>query len=530
MIVNTTKGRIEGATDDGVNVFKGIPFAAPPVGELRWREPQEVTAWTDIRPAKEFGWSCTQPQFPSMDGSEPIPDDKMREDCLYLNVWTPQTENSPMLARPVMVWIHGGAFKIGDGISSMYNGVPLAKKGAVVVTLNYRLGHLGFFAHPALEKKYPNGPVNFGLLDQIEALKWVRDNISQFGGDPGNVTIFGQSAGGSSVLALCCSPLATGLFHKAIAQSAYAIPEHSRAKAIALGADVATRAWKLGDNPTVEDLRGVPLEAFKMILLPIGLTKEAQLPVPSLAPTAVWGDSVLPNKIRKTFDDGNQQAVPLVIGSNSDEQSVLAAFGMKAAKILDMLEEKVGQLTIAKWKSWYAVDPEIDPAELEDRERFGGLILRDILFTMQARWLATRQAQKSHAYRYYFSYVPAFLRTDPPPHGVAHGGELVFPFNTGDIAVPTQGKFTDEDRRMADRVSNYWFYFAKNGVPSDGEPAASDTAVPWPKHTSGVGDADQILKLSASGKPIESQSQFRAARLNEFAGIYPFLEAAIEAG
>ena len=528
MIVTTTKGRIEGTTDDGVNVFRGIPFAAPPVGELRWREPQEVAAWTELRRADTFGLSCIQPQFPSMDGSEQIPDDKMSEDCLYLNVWTPQTELPPMLARPVMVWIHGGAFKIGDGISSMYDGVPLAKKGAVVVTLNYRLGHLGFFAHPALEAAYPEGPVNFGLLDQIEALKWVRDNISQFGGDPGNVTIFGQSAGGVSVLALCCSELATGLFHKAIAQSAYAIPEHSRPN--------ATRAWKLGDAPTIEDLRGVPAEAFKLILLPVGLTKEAQLPVPSLAPTAVWGDSVLKKKIRETFKDGGQQAVPLILGSTSDEQSILAAFGMKAEKVLDTLEANVGAATIEKWKGWYAVDPEIDPAELEDRERFGGLILRDILFTMQARWLATKHAGKSSAYRYYFSYVPAFLRTNPTPNGVPHGGELVFPFHTGDIAVTTKGKFTDEDRQMADRVSNYWFYFAKNGVPSDGEPAASDSAVPWPKHTSGLANGDQILKLGqvvklgVIGMPIESQSQFRAARLNEFATIYPFLEAALEAG
>lgn len=533
MIVHTTRGRIEGTTDHGLNVFRGIPFAAPPLDDLRWREPHEAKAWGGVRPAVKFGRSCVQPVFPPIDGTEPI--GAMSEDCLYLNVWTAQTEIGPMLARPVMVWIHGGAFKIGDGISSLYNGAPLAKKGAVVVTLNYRLGHLGFFAHPALEREHRGGPVNFGLLDQIAALKWVRDNIARFGGDPDNVTIFGQSAGAASVLSLCCSPLAVGLFHKAVAQSAYAIPEYSRGKAIELGADVANRAWQLGSTPTVADLRRVPEDAFKMIHLPPGKTKEAPVLIPSLAPTAVWGDGVLPNKVRKTFEDGGQHAVPLIIGSTSDEQSVLTAFGMNAAQILDALEQQLPPLTIPKWKAWYKEDPEIDPSELENRERLGGLILRDILFTMHARWLATHQAKKSSAYRYYFNYVPEYLR-EPPPHGVPHGGEIVFPFNTGDIAVPTEGKFTDRDREMANRVSNYWFQFANNGEPSDGEPGASDTAVPWPKHISVnplSPEEDQILKLGpvpwqSEGEPIASQQQFRVARLNEFAGIYPYLEAAIE--
>jgi para-nitrobenzyl esterase len=532
MMVHTTRGRIEGTTDHGVNVFRGIPFALPPLGDLRWREPQDVPEWRHIRQAVDFGLSCVQPVFPPIDGTEPIGD--MSEDCLYLNVWTPQTEAGRMLARPVMVWIHGGAFKIGDGISSMYNGAPLAKKGAVVVTLNYRLGHLGFFGHPALEKEYPTGPLNFGLLDQIAALEWVRDNISRFGGDPGNVTIFGQSAGAMSVLSLCCSQLAAGLFHKAVAQSPYAIPEFSRPKAVALGAAVANKAWQLGPKPTLAELRLVPEAAFKMILTPIGNTKEAQVPVPSLAPVAVWGDPVLPKKIRTMFEEGGQHPVPLIIGSTSDEQSVLAAFGMSAAAILDELEKNLPPLTIAKWKGWYRQDPEINPPELENRERLGGLILRDILFTMQARWLASHQAKKASpthpdekisAYRYYFSYVPEYLR-DPPPHGVPHGGELVFPFDTGDIAVPTEGKFTARDRAMAERVSHYWFQFAATGTPS--EPGTAGLPVAWPKHVSVKLDSpseDQILKL---GEPIQSEQQFRVTRLNEFAAIYPFLEAAIE--
>lgn len=536
MIVQTTKGTLEGITKDGVNIFRGIPFAAPPVGDLRWQTPQEVAAWRHIRKADKFGPSCIQPVFPPMDGSEPIAE--MSEDCLYLNVWTAHTEPGPSIARPVMVWIHGGAYKIGDGISSIYDGSPLAKKGAVVVTFNYRLGHLGFFAHPAFEKKFPGAPVNFGLLDQIAALQWVRDNISRFGGDPGNVTIFGESAGAASVLALFTSPMAAGLFHKGIAQSAYAIPEHSRESAVALGADVAKRAWGVQDNPTINDLLQVPSSAFALKLIPSSNTKEAQLPVPSLAPTAIYGDPVLPSKIRKAFDDGAQHPLPLILGSNSNEESVLAAFGMDAAKILDILEANVGKPTIAVWKSWYKQDPEIDPKELEDRGRFGGLILRDMLFTMQARWLATRHAKLHQtAYRYYFSYVQE-ARREEQPHGVPHGGEMVYPFNTGDISVGTEGTFTPADRAMADKVSNYWFYFAQNGTPIAGLPGSEDEGVPWPKHQYEEVDEDadsnqppkledRILKL---GESIAPQSNFRMSRLDAFAGIYPFLEKAIEDG
>jgi para-nitrobenzyl esterase len=529
MIVQTTKGKLEGITEHGVNVFKGIPFAAPPVGERRWQAPQEAAAWAGVRKADKFGLSCIQPVYPP-DGAEPI--GEMSEDCLYLNVWTAHTAIGPTVARPVMVWIHGGAFKIGDGISTMYDGSPLATKGAVVVSLNYRLGHLGFFAHPAFEREFPNAPVNFGLLDQIAALRWVKDNIIAFGGDPGNVTIFGESAGAASVLALFASPMATGLFHKGIAQSAYAVPEHSRDKAVALGADVATRAWGLSDKATIKELREVPESAFALKLLPVGLTKEAQLPVPSLAPAAVHGDPVLPKKIRQTFADGEQQKLPLILGSNSNEESILLSFGMNAAKILDLLEAQLGAATIAQWKGWYKLDPEVEDAELEDRNRFGGLILRDILFTMQARWLATRHADKDQiAYRYYFSYVQEQRRPDQP-HGVPHGGELVYPFNTGDISKGTDGTFTDVDRAMADKVSNYWLYFAQHGEPMAGLPGSENEGVPWPKHEyrmTALGKRldDRILML---GEAIAPQSNFRQTRLDTFALIYPALEKAIEDG
>src|SRR5215470_5388425 len=195
-IIHTESGAVQGITENGVFVFRGIPYAAAPVGPLRWREPQAVAPWSGIRLADKFGDACIQPPgLSNSNGGDPGP---LSEDCLYLNVWTPNTNNNSKL--PVMVWIHGGAYLFGAGGINLYDGAPMAAKGAVVVNLNYRLMQLGFFVHPALEKENPGGPANFGLLDQIAALKWIQRNIQQFGGDPHNVTIFGQSAGAKSVL------------------------------------------------------------------------------------------------------------------------------------------------------------------------------------------------------------------------------------------------------------------------------------------------------------------------------------------
>ena len=208
-------GDVQGVTEQNVFAFKGIPFAAPPVGELRWREPRPAVRWQGVRKTDVYGNACIQmPGLSEANGGSP---GSLSEDCLYLNVWTPKTD--PAAKLPVMVWISWRRLCLRLGCCEPLQWWPLATKGAVVVSINYRLAQLGFFAHPALEKENPGGPANFGLLDQIAALAWVKANIAQFGGDPGNVTILGQSAGGRSVLALFASPLARGLFHKGVAQS-----------------------------------------------------------------------------------------------------------------------------------------------------------------------------------------------------------------------------------------------------------------------------------------------------------------------
>jgi para-nitrobenzyl esterase len=210
--VRIESGRISGALgDDGVRVYRGIPFAAPPVGDLRWRPPQPVEAWDGVRECIEFGPACPQPA--SMIGDTPALQD---EDCLYLNVWTAAADE-PL---PVMVWIHGGGCTTGAGSQSVYDGARFARRGVVLVTINYRLGPLGYLAHPLLSAESGHGVSgNYGLLDQIATLQWVQRNIAQFGGDPDCVTIFGESAGAQSVCWLMVSPLAEGLFHRAIAES-----------------------------------------------------------------------------------------------------------------------------------------------------------------------------------------------------------------------------------------------------------------------------------------------------------------------
>ena len=213
-IVTIKQGTLKGQTIDGITSFLGIPYAKPPVENLRWRPPQPPESWTGTRLANSFGADSMQPKSQGPFASQ----GETSEDCLYLNIWRP--ENKPEKPLPVMVWIYGGAWMSGSGSYPLYNGKTIASKGVILVNFNYRVGRLGFFAHPSISNEFPDEPKgNYGLMDQIAALEWIKNNISQFGGDPDNVTIFGESAGGGSVEALLQSPLASGLFHKAISQS-----------------------------------------------------------------------------------------------------------------------------------------------------------------------------------------------------------------------------------------------------------------------------------------------------------------------
>ena len=475
--VITTAGQSEGARAGEVTVFRGLPYAAPPVGDLRWHAPESALPWVGVRKADAFGKACPQDRGASIDqAGDPGP---TSEDCLFLNVWTPRADAGAKL--PVMVWIHGGAFVIGAGSQSLYDGTALAARGAVVVTLNYRLGTLGFFSHPALDQADPGGPVNFGLLDQIAALRWVRENIAAFGGDAQNVTIFGESAGAQSVLALFSSPLARDLFHKGIAQSPYGFPSHSRAKALTTGIAVASAVGADGASASLAQLRAVSAERF------IGL-KGAEV---SLHSAAIVGDAALPEPVLATFQRGREAALPLVIGSNSDEASVALAFGIEPAALV----KRLGAARIA-------IKP-LYPGQ-NDEALLGREVVRDAVFTAFVRRLAYLHSTRAPTWRYYYSRVPASLRTTWP--GVPHGGEVADVFGVEDGCGCLPAPLTDVDRAASRRVGEYWLGFARSGEP------ASTNDIAWPR------DGRKRAQTMEFGDEFVVRTDFMKPRLNAFIG------------
>lgn len=486
--VRTHSGVVEGATAGGVQSFKGIPYAAPPVGQLRWRDPAEPAPWTGTRKADTYGTSCLQ----KFEQSDMTPGDPgaMSEDCLFLNVWTPDARAGAKL--PVMVWIHGGAFVIGASNYATTDGSNLAKRGAVVVSFNYRLGQLGFFAHPSLGPVSERTTANFGLLDQIAALKWVKNNIAQFGGDPGNVTIFGESAGAKSVLAMFASARARGLFHKGIAQSTYAVPEMTAGKALEMGAKVATAAGLAGADATAAQLRAIPAETFSK-LEGQGLTT---------SPVPIAGDKVLPRTIEAIFKTGDEAALPLIIGDNSDDASVAAAFGVKPEELL----KKIAAAGFVAKLLYPGVDDESERARQATR---------DLIFTMPVRWTADRHSKRALTWRYYFDYTAEKLRPKFP-NGVPHGNEIVYAFDNIDVAQSTKPHATAADRAYSKIVADYWFNFARTGRPfAKGEPF-------WEPHRAG---ADRILIFEPS---IRAERNFMRARLNVMIGLTKVIGAVMK--
>jgi para-nitrobenzyl esterase len=373
-----------------------------------------------------------------------------------------------------MVWIHGGGFSVGSGSEPAFDGQFLAKRGAVVVTLNYRLGPLGFFAHPALEAETPKGPVNFGLYDQLAALQWVQQNISAFGGDPQNVTIFGESAGSTSVMALFASPLARGLFQRGIVES-YSLTGQSRDQAIAKGTQVSTALGLDGEHATAADLRAVPAEKFPAI------------PIPGIDP--VTGDSYLPQSIVTSFQHGTEAPVPLIIGNNSDEASLFELAGIDPAAMPK------------KFEAAGIAIKDLYPGVTKDSE-LGRYVLRDAFFTTATRLLAQQHAQRAPTWQYYFSYLPVKQRSTMS--GVMHGGEIPFVFGTGEKVSPYKEIFIPEDTAMSQRVMSYWYAFAATGKP---EPASEPA---WP-----VTDAqhDQTMIF---GETISAQPDFMGKQVQAY--------------
>src|SRR5215217_25682 len=468
--VTTKEGQLVGKVEGKVSVFKGIPYAKPPVVNLRWRAPERIPAWTGTREALEFGPSALQSREACIAGGGGDPG-KMSEDCLYLNVWTPKTD--PGAKLPVLFWIHGGAFVIGTGCVPPYDGTQIAARDVVLVTFNYRLGHLGFFAHPELEKENPGGPANFGILDQMLALEWVKNNIAQFGGDPENITIMGQSAGAKSVLAFFTSPLVQEkkLFRRGVAMSAYVIQEKSVTDAKLAGMAFAHHQGIPWQQATMEKLRKLNPEKFWA------------LPSDSVnAPSPIYGDSVLPEPIRDSFKKGAQLNLPLIIGSTSDDSSVVTSFGIDPATIIGKLPPLIG----AAIRLLYA--------GVEGDGEIGRRMCRDFVFSVVPRHLATLHAQLgAPVWRYNFDYRAESLASRMLL-GVPHGGDVSYFLETADHVPPTGDLFQDADRKFTSHLVESLVQFLRTGTPG---PVGT---IAWTAHTA---DSDKLLRLDSNVRMVD---------------------------
>lgn len=450
--VRVEGGLISGTVADGVRSFKGVPFAAPPEGELRWKPPQPVAAWEGIRKCDAFGPDCPQAPYPA--GSiYASPPRKQSEDCLYLNVWTAASRGE---RRPVMVWIHGGALTRGSGATRAYDGTALAKKGVVLVTINYRVGPLGYLAHPELtaESRHRSSG-NYGILDQIAALKWVQKNIAAFGGDPKLVTIFGESAGSWSVNVLVASPLAKGLFHRAIGQSGGSFRPGAYLREDRNGLPSAEKVGaafaKAAGADSIRGLRALPAEKIVEVFNsdPEGRRFRTQPNVDG------W---VLPDEIRNLFAQGKQNDVPVIVGSNANEMTTLTN-PATVPKTMEDYRKRVEAQYGAMISQFDVVYP-AKSAEDVTGAYLGSL--RDVTFTLPMRtWARMTATGRSKAWLYFFSHVP------PNPNskylGAYHAGEIVYVFNN--LNRPNT-QYQGVDFKLADLMSSYWVSFATTGDPN----------------------------------------------------------------
>jgi para-nitrobenzyl esterase len=458
-----------GAGERTVHTYFGIPYAAPPTGSRRWQPPQPAATWSGERDATEFAAEC--PQTPYPDGSVfARPARPQHEDCLFVNVWTGA---EPGERLPVLVWIHGGAFIRGSGLSDLRDGTPLARKGVVVVSLNYRLGPLGFLAHPELSAASPHqSSGNYALLDQIAALQWVQQNIGAFGGDPARVTIGGESAGGWSVNALMASPLARGLFHGAIAQSggrfsrgAYLREDlHGVIAAESVGQAFVTRAGAT----SMDALRRVGADALMQI--------------PGFRSQENVDGWVLPKEIRHTFAAGEHARVPVLLGSTADEMTPYAADPAIVPASPDEYRRRMAAQFrgfVEEFEQVYGVHDSSDLGQIR-RAMLG--LSRDTTFSRHMRaWAramaSTADTDRARAFLYLFAHVPPHPRR--AELGAYHTGELPYTFNTLGCGDPREAGFEygDADYAMASLMSDYWVNFITTGNPNG--PGVPE----WPAYT-----------------------------------------------
>ncbi len=494
--IKTASGIVRGITEGDVSIFKGIPYAAPPVGVNRWRPPQPVTPWKEVRDASKDCADCPQRAWPGSTA-------KQSEDCLFLNVWAPSntTKKSKL---PVMVWIHGGGFTGGSGSGPGSAGDAFAKQGVILTTINYRLGRLGHFAHPALSKEHPEEfKGSYAYMDQIAALKWIKENIAAFGGDPNNITIFGFSAGGVSVHSLLTIPAAKGLFHKAIGESSGGrdgvltgrpINKENADPLYAVSAETIginfARKHKIQstDATALTKLRSLSAEE----IVDGGLESDS-------AGLRIYSGPILDGKLvvetaESAYKAGRQPTVPVIIGNCSAE---IGGPFVSNANSKEALFASFGEFE-AEAKA--AFDP-------DGKKEFAEVITKfntDWVWGEPARMTArTFVAKGVPAYMYQFGYVPAAIRARAP-YGAGHGSEVSFVFNTLNARWGAPAEATPDEKELARIMNSYWTNFAKTGNPN-GKDLPS-----WPLYDT---QKEEILDIDLDGKAVGMPDP-RKTRLN----------------
>lgn len=498
--VKTNAGIVRGVTEGDVSIFKGIPFAAPPVGEYRWRPPQPVIPWEGVRDGSDYGPNCAQAGWGAAPGSI---SEGSSEDCLYINLWVP-AGNKPKAKLPVMVWIHGGAFVGGSGSGPGTVGNAFAKQGIILMTFNYRLGRLGHFAFPALSTEHPEEPKgSYAYMDQIAALQWVQENIEVFGGDPDNVTIFGFSAGGVSVHSLLTIPSAKDLFHKAISESGGGrdgvltgrpIREENAdplypVSAETIGINFAHKHGIEGtDAAALAKLRALSVEE----IVDGGQENDGQGGPRTYSGPILDGILVV-ETAESAYKAGRQARVPLIIGNCSAE------IGGPFVSTSNSKEELFSQFGELEEEANAAYDPEGSKEFAEVVTKFN----TDWVWGEPGRMTARAFVAKGEpAYIYLFSYVPAPLR-ERVLYGAGHGSEVSYVFKTLNARRGTTEP-SPEDENLAQIMNTYWANFAKTGDPNcEGLPE-------WPGYNP---EKNEILDIELEGKPV-GKSDPRKARLD----------------
>ncbi|MEO9129959.1 MAG: carboxylesterase family protein, partial [Sphingomonas sp.] len=447
-VVAAPSGTVRGQADGDILSFKGVPYALPPVQGMRWRPPAPMPRWQGVRAATDFGPACVQPQgkSESIYSADPMP---VSEDCLTLNIWAPAHARK----APVFFWIHGGALVTGSSREPLYDGKRLAERGVIVVSINYRLGVLGWLAHPALSAESPQRVSgNYGLLDQIAALTWVRANIASFGGDPANVTIAGESAGGLSTMYLLAAPMAHGLFAKAISESGYMISMPELKKSI-YGAPSGEGAGQLLSSalqaPDLATLRGMNAQTITNMAAGMGF-----------GPWGVVDGLVLPRQMVTAFDEGKQAPVPLLIGFNQGEIRSLMALAPKAPATAAQYEATIR----ARYGDLAEEFLRLYPAATYKESILA--TTRDALYGWTAERMASKQtALGQPAYLYLFDH--GYPAADAAGLHAFHASELPFVFGTIDRTGPRWPKIPDAapERALSDAMIDYWTSFARSGQP-----------------------------------------------------------------